>query len=112
MALSAKEKKNALKVAKEEAGMKNPAFIEVDEAYLAANPDAKNPAGESIQLGDEIIIDLPGKPGKTAVTKVVFTRKDGSTRTFTEEIHGEDFVAVADEFAKTNEKFIADRKDL
>lgn len=42
-------------------------------------------------------------------TKVVFTRKDGTTREFTKEIHGADFVAIADEFAVSNAKFIADR---
>ncbi len=47
-----------------------------------------------------------------SITKVVFTRKDGTTREFNEKLHGEDFVSIADEFEKTNEKFLAGRKDL
>lgn len=52
------------------------------------------------------------KKDKDEVTRVRFTRKDGSTREFTPELHGEDFVKVADEFGVTNEKTIATREDL
>lgn len=48
---------------------------------------------------------------KSAITKVVFTRKDTSTREFSKTVHGEDFLTIADEFALTNARFIVDRKD-
>lgn len=49
---------------------------------------------------------------KSDVTRVVFTRKDGSTREFTPDLHGEEFVKVADEFGETNKITIATREDL
>lgn len=52
------------------------------------------------------------KAKKSEVARVLFTRKDGSTREFNAADHGDDFVKVADEFATTNEKFIATREDL
>lgn len=52
------------------------------------------------------------KSKETGIECVKFTRKDGSTREFTPELHGEDFVKVADEFAETNAKTIESREDL
>lgn len=49
---------------------------------------------------------------ETDVTRVLFTRKDGSTREFTPDLHGKDFVKVADEFGETNKITIATREDL
>lgn len=47
------------------------------------------------------------------VKKVIFTFKNRqNSREFTEAIHGEGFVALADEFAQTNAKVIAERQDL
>lgn len=62
------------------------------------------------KIEDEVVVEKKGKKGD--VSRVVFTRKDGSTREFTPDLHGEDFVKVADEFGETNKLFIADRKDL
>lgn len=45
-------------------------------------------------------------------SRVVFTRKDGSTREFSAEIHGEDFVKIADEFGETNKSSLEKREDL
>ena len=47
---------------------------------------------------------------KSEASRVLFTRKDGSTREFTAELHGEDFVKVTDEFEKTNKQTIAKRE--
>ncbi len=49
---------------------------------------------------------------KKKISKVVFTRKDGSKREFSETVHGEDFVEIADEFAETNKNVIASREEL
>lgn len=48
---------------------------------------------------------------KKEVSSVVFTRKDGTTREFTPDIHGDDFVAIADEFGETNATTIQSRED-
>lgn len=37
---------------------------------------------------------------------IIFRLKDGSVRTFTIELHGEGYKAVAAEFAETNKKII------
>ncbi len=69
---------------------------------------------EGAVVGGADAANVPATPSKKSkdVTKVLFTRKDGTTREFSEDVHGEGFVALADEFGATNEKFIASRKDL
>lgn len=56
--------------------------------------------------------DAPEVPKKSdAETAVHFTLADGRKRSFTPKEHGEDFVAVADEFHTTNKKYVSSRID-
>jgi hypothetical protein len=69
---------------------------------VATNPENVPASGNTV----------PETKATAKISKVVFTRKNGSTREFNATLHGENFVDVANEFAKTNEKFIASRQDL
>ena len=55
--------------------------------------------------------DAAKAAAKKEVSSVLVTRKDGTTREFTPDLHGEDFVAIADEFCATNASTIASRED-
>jgi hypothetical protein len=56
--------------------------------------------------------EAPEVPEKSkAETGVHFVLADGRKRSFTPEDHGDDFVAVADEFHTTNKKYIVSRTD-
>ena len=58
---------------------------------------------------EDVVVEKKAK--KSDVSTVVFTRKNGTTREFSADSHGEDFLKVADEFAETNALFIQSRED-
>lgn len=67
-----------------------------------------SPEVEKVEKTEE----QPEEKKSKSIKKVVFTRKDGSTREFNAELHGKGFVEIADEFEKTNKIFLAGRQDL
>ena len=55
--------------------------------------------------------ETPKVKAKKVVTLVEVHFKNGTTRTFSPDIHGEDFVSIADEFCATNVNTIQSRED-
>lgn len=51
------------------------------------------------------------KASAKEVSRVTITFKNGSTREFCEELHGENFVATADEFCASNKEKVESRED-
>lgn len=78
------------------------------------NTNTGSAVGESATAPttEESVKDSSPKDVSKNISKVIFTRKDGSKREFNETVHGEGFIALADEFEKTNAKFIYERENL
>jgi hypothetical protein len=96
MAETAKQKKDRLKAEAEAA----------ETARRAALSDEERAAEDAAKKDEE------SDEGDSEISKVVFTRKDGTTREFNPKDHGKNFVKVADEFEQTNKLFIAKRENF
>ncbi len=85
--------------------------VETMEHTVTAEDIENNPnlAENGIIEGD--VIEVPKKVSNK-VGKVVFTLKNNGHREFTREIHGEDFVKVADQFGETNVNNVLERIEI
>lgn len=116
----AKDEKIEYKVLKKFGAFKKGDMID-EETDLASiledgGPSAEEVLAQAVEAGFIALMgEVEDKP-KGKVSKVVFTLHDinskhrESTREFDEATHGEDFLKVADEFHKTNEKVVISRK--
>lgn len=85
-----------------DAELKDKTVEELDAIIESKN--GVKPAKETDELNLKI-------PKDEATTSVHFVMADGRHREFNQEDHGDDFVAIANEFHETNRRYVQSRDD-